>query len=264
MVSRVWRAGEQTLPGGREFPWRSQLSEMFWKDGSLWVTAKTWDSSARTSHEKPVFLKFDPVTLRPEVIEIPSDEYIAPGVRTTQIANGEIYFAGKEFLWHRDSKGSWSKIPVPVTGVPLIWGNSVVLSGADAVVRVMLDSQEVRILASHRRNPAVTPLDSLSLWDAAFTVWPDNKLYALIGKQQVWRFDEQQNNWQLLLSATNCGETLQLEPQGIFFRQSGQCGDTQLFGGWRPGLSAALVFVDSTGCKRQVHRSVHAAAVEDA
>jgi hypothetical protein len=146
----------------------------------------------------------------------------------------------------------------------LIWGNSVVLSGADAVVRVMLDSQEVRILASHRRNPAVTPLDSLSLWDAAFTVWPDNKLYALIGKQQVWRFDEQQNNWQLLLSATNCGETLQLEPQGIFFRQSGQCGDTQLFGGWRPGLSAALVFVDSTGCKRQVHRSVHAAAVEDA
>ncbi len=235
-VARVWRQDEQPLPPGRTFPYRWPLKDMFWKDGNLWMIAVTQDSTVQGAHQKAAVMKFNPTTLRPELIETPFEQDVPPGARIVQVGNGEIFVAGQEALWRRDAKGTWKKISVPISGTPLLWSNSVVLSGAETIVQVKLDTDEARILASKRRNPPVSALDSAHLNGAVLTVWPDNNLYTLVGKQ-VWRFESKQNDWRAVISVTNCGESLQLEPQGVFFRQSGECGGVRLFGGWRPNTT---------------------------
>lgn len=243
-VSRVWKKDGQAMPAGRFLSYNYPLGNMVWQEGRLWIEAQTSAAEYGSDQPRVALLGFDLTTMRPEVTVSPFESYVSPSeggafndsFRSSLIVGKEIFISVPGAVWHRNSSGEWKQFPVPTSGLPIAWGKSLVVAGRQSIIQLLPETGEVRILASTRRSPPTTALDSLDLSEAALAVWPDNALCASAGGK-VWRFDPARNDWRSLLVATNCGESLQLQPQGAFFRQSGQCGGPRFFGGWRPGMA---------------------------
>jgi hypothetical protein len=256
VISRVWREAEQSLPTGRTFPYGWPLKSMFWEDDRLWMIAQTYENQQSGNHPKLALLKFNVATMQADVIESPFEEHVGAGPKIAVAANGEVFLAGSGAVWWRNANAQWKKLPVPVSGLPVLWRNSIVLSASDTITQLELDSGEVRILASARRNPPSSALDRLNLYGAVLKVWPDDNLYASVAGK-IWRFDPKQNDWREFLAATNCGESFQLEEQGVFFRRSHECGGAKLFGAWRPGVAAIdyYTWTPSSGGAQRIQES---------
>ncbi len=140
------------------------------------------------------------------------------------LASNGIYFTAGSTLWFRDAQQEWHKFPIPASDTtPYAWGEHVVLSTDTSILDFDPKSGEVRVLASSRRNPPVTKLDGNEpLRQPTLAEWGDYGLCALVG-DKLMAFDAKRQDWNVLLAATNCGESLDLHPNGAMYRSSGQC-----------------------------------------
>ena len=244
VISRLWKSEEQALPPGRFFAYTRALKSIFWQEGRLWIEALTSGDSNFAKQNRIALLSFDLPTLTAQVIESPFEsampvfggETIRDSFRASVIVGSDIFMSAPDAIWRRNSSGAWKQFPVPISGIPIAWEKSIVLGGPESIIQLLPETGEVRILASTRRNPPVTALDKHNLNDVILAVWPGNILCAAV-EGQIWKFDPARKDWSSFIAATNCGESVQLETQGVFYRQSGECGGPRFFGGWRPGLT---------------------------
>ena len=232
-LSRSWHEDDFELPANRALARPFRFSDLFWADDHIWLVTRTTDAIQEGQMWKGALLKINPRTGHREVIETPFELRGAPEIGAS-VAGGEIAIGMPGAVWIRQKSGTWTNSPVELSGKPLFWKNSVVLSSGDAIVQLMRDSGEQRILASRRRTPAATPLDGLPLHNAALQVWPDQRLYASVA-QKLWRYDEPTKNWQQIVSAEGCGESLQMESQGAIYRRHSGCGGPELLAGVKAG-----------------------------
>jgi hypothetical protein len=149
----------------------------------------------------------------------------------------DIFLCDSDTLWWRNSKDEWRSVPIPTAeeSVPYVWRSNIVLSASRSIVEFNPETSEIQILASMRRNPAASALDHLDLSKPPIAVWAQSNLCTLVAGK-LWSYDPSRRDWTVVFAATNCGETLNLEPTGLIYRQSGECGP-RILGGLRAGSS---------------------------
>jgi hypothetical protein len=254
--SRVWHLGLLRLPADRTADpsmYRTPFRKASWQEGNLWLEIQTYGADHQGASPRLANVKLDPATMQSEVFLNPFESFEAPPSYSRRVlaAGREFFVSGRGAIWRHSSGGNWTNHPVPAEfgGTPVRWGRRIALSAQGVILDFDPETASVRLLASARRTPAASVLDSQALGLAPLAVWPDDTLCALV-EGQVWRMSPGDKDWRLFASATNCGQSLELQTQGVIFRQAGRgsvsvgsntrniinCGP-QLLGGWRPNRS---------------------------
>jgi hypothetical protein len=230
--------------------YRQPLLKASWQEGNLWLEVQTHRTDHQGARPRLAAVRLNPLTMQSEVIIAPFESFGVPVnyQRHVLVVSNELFLANGGVLWHRNTSGVWTKSPLPTDGGGVLhrWGKHIALSAAGSILDFAPETGDVRILASVRRNPPASSLDRRSLNGVPLGVWPDNTLCAAV-EGQLWRYDAATNDWRVFASATNCGQSIEVQSQGVFLRQTAEssirvspqvstmvnCGP-QLLGGWRP------------------------------
>lgn len=238
-LSRPWLLAANGPPEGWKYAWppTPRAGHLSWHQDHLWMEADLTSIShpGAMSH---AFVRVEPRTQRSEWFLIPAErQSAAPPAGGSLWVGDDLYASVDNTLWRRNGSGTWRSFVMPDAGVVCcVWQQQIIWRTGHSLVALAPDTGDVRILASARRRPALTALDtSQPLGEAALAVWPAERLCALI-RGRVWAYDSTRKDWSVLLAATNTGESLEMHPTGVVYRQSGE-GGPPLLGGWRPGQS---------------------------
>jgi hypothetical protein len=258
--SKVWHLGKLKLPQGRTVdPTRyvQTFQRAFWQASNLWLEVQTYGTEHQGHTPKLAAVRLDPLLMQSEVILAPFERSY-PNMnyeRQFLVMGPDLLIAHGNALWRRNPSGSWDKFPLPTDngGVLHRWGKRIAISTMGGILDFTPETGDVRVLASMRRNPASTSLDTRTLNQVHLAVWPDGKLCASVDGV-AWLWDEKASDWRAFAAATNCmAQSIELQTEGILFRQgsgnsmwmkqfgapvfSGQPCGPLLFGGWRPNRS---------------------------
>jgi hypothetical protein len=235
-ISRKWNMDAVTLPKDRGFGWVPRANYLRWVDGRLWFEAFT-SHIQYNSESKVALISLDPTTMQGEIFEPPRETVAHQfAFRRTLVADGQLFVCAPDVLWCFNRARQWHPISLPQQSrEPFAFGKNVVLATEESILSVNPETSDIIVLASSRRNPPLNALDQNWNREGRIMVWQDGRLCAL-ASGRVWIYDRKEHNWTELLSADGCGESLELHPTGIFYRQSGVCGP-RILGGWRPGRS---------------------------
>lgn len=246
-ISRRWSIQELELPrdrdNGSKWGCGPIVRDMVWHKDRLWFGTRTYRADVQNALSRPTLLALAPGTMQVERFEAPFEQDADPYRPCCSLLVGdELYLCDYDALWRRNARGEWHRRPLPMVtgGIPYAWGEHIALSANYVLLTAERDTEQVHVLASNRRNPALNALDRAGVSvKPPLAIWPGNRLYALINRK-VWTCGPNQSDWSTVFSATNCGERVELHHRGILYRQSGHCGPPVL-GGLRPG-STALEF----------------------
>jgi hypothetical protein len=241
-IAKVFSASTTKLPEGRTTSDWSFARRMAWRPGQLLFELLTVDD--RNASPRSAIVRLNTKTIEGECLELPFIHQELLDAPSPQLAVGDdTYVVDQSALWRKSGRQSWREIPLPTTSgaIPYWWNNRLVLSAEHSILEVIPETDEVRILASSRRNPPRNALDREgNLAFVPLAVWPGERLCAQVAGQ-IWVYEPAQQDWNFLFAATNCGERLELQSAGVVYRQSGECGPRAL-GGWRPGSSKLNLF----------------------
>ena len=237
-ISRIWDLSKIELLPDRSFGYsvgyRQRSRHMSWNNDRLWFETQTY---RKGGHTRPALVALAPLTMTAEIFEAPYEDFI--GIydpKRSLIVGDDQFIAGPGGLWHHNASKGWQKPSTELGGLPVAaFRGNVILSGSDAVLELNPRTEEVRILASTRRNPPASALDRIGMPGEAISVWPGDRLCAVLNGS-VWMYDTNRSDWRAVLSVTNCGESPELQSGGAIYRQFGNCGPP-FVGGWRPGSS---------------------------
>jgi hypothetical protein len=250
--SRVWQLDDVEFPPERTASrarYNTPFRKASWQEGSLWLEVQTYGTSHQGASPKLASLRLNPATMQSEIFVDPFESFVAPYDYRGHIVvlSNQLFVTGPGAVWRHNVDGTWKKFSVPADlgSLPYRWSNHIALSALGVILDFDPEKGDARVLASTRRNPPASALDGRALGLAPLAVWPDNTLCAVV-EGEVWRFDPGAKDWRVFASATNCGQSVEVQPQGVFFRQASKssfvsggvrqflnCGP-QLLGGWRP------------------------------
>jgi hypothetical protein len=214
-VTRFWRLPRR-LPGVEDDVALMIVSCCF-RDGNLWLDTR-YDRigtyvGRETFANRGAIIKVNLDTFESEVIPLDPKSFSLPDrwskpnpPRPFELFKGWLYVSSADSLKRYSLKDrTWEDLPIPVHGHARfrVAGDSLLLSTDDSILELAGNGREARILASSRRRPAVTALDSVDRYDGAplvqgpeghFVAWvgekwyqqsPDNKDWLLLGSWPV-------------------------------------------------------------------------------
>jgi hypothetical protein len=193
-----------------------------YRDGKLWFFTKEYfwrenkAGDARSGSFRPVIASVDPSTLKTNMYSAASkaDEYYA-GDLMVQIKADErqfsfeaidpfVFVADGSRLRRLDTRTrKWSELALPVAnGVLYRVSDRLILSAESGIFELSDHGERSRVLASARRRPAVTRLDSLETFGKtpAILPGPDGSVRALI-HGNAYRFER--DDWKAETHFTN-------------------------------------------------------------
>jgi hypothetical protein len=178
-VTRFWSLLERSAETNQ--PTQLAIANWCYREGRLWVDARAMRlgtyAGQETFFNRAVIFSIEPDTLMTEVISLDSRQFTPPerrlfeaSARGFEVHNGWLYVSSADVIRRFSLKTRvWEDLPVPLQGHARITfaGDRMILTTKDSVLAASPDGKVVQILASNRRQPPLTRLDSLSAYDSA-------------------------------------------------------------------------------------------------
>lgn len=207
-VTRFWRI--PTPPDAPSIGFLPHVLAWCYRDGRLWMEVRYGEYKNRHSD----YIRVDLDSFRSETIRFTFQEFSGmtlnlprshPEARSFlsfEVQDGFLYL-GLTDTAHRCNvaRPVWEELRLP-TGkgaLPVALGNRLFFT-TDATIMELLQGGEFRVLASTRRRPPVTVLDSLDRLDSpALLLTPAGELRVLMG-QLVYSYSSTSNQWKQVAS----------------------------------------------------------------
>ncbi|MGA3282841.1 MAG: hypothetical protein ABSD57_00080 [Verrucomicrobiota bacterium] len=165
----------------------SSVIAFCYREGHLWVEV---DRECRSVHER-FFFEVNLDTFTSECIPIdneryhPQDSYDFAGpFRTFEVYSNYLYVSSSDGIKRYSlARKTWEDLPVPVGGHARItaFDGRIFLTSASAIIEMSPDGQMSKVLASTRRRPPLTTLDTMdSFFVKVAPDWNSCRLFAPI------------------------------------------------------------------------------------
>jgi hypothetical protein len=199
-----------------------------YRDGKIWFLANenflrlNKAGNSMSSSTRPILLNVDPATLKTNIYTAASkaDEYFADDSHAHFKAHGRqfsfeaidpfFFLIDDQQLRRLDTRTrKWTELPLPVSdGVLYRVRDRLILSADSGIFELVENGEKSRVLASVRRRPALTTLDSLETFGKAPPIvpGPGDSVRALLNGN-AYRFE--QGDWKAETHFTNLATTIQ-------------------------------------------------------
>ena len=217
VVTRFWPLPDR-LPQADE---SSQLSIASWcyREGRLWVDARAMRigvyAGQETYFNRGAFFRIDldslgseAISLDPGSSELPQGALFLSSERMFEVHQGYLYISTIDKISRYSlATQKWEDLPVPIQGHGRITfiDDKMLISTADSILESTPEGKDVRILASSRRQPPVSKLDSITDYGSPPIVkGPDGSIITMVAGQ-LYEFPRDGKDWVLLPSSNEWG-----------------------------------------------------------
>jgi hypothetical protein len=175
-----------------------QISSWRFSDGKLWVEAARDVAGSQAD-----FYGIDLTTYDTDKINYVGLQNSVSGMtHSFDVFDGYLYLSLGDSLRRYSLKShAWEEFPVPTTGgiLPVHLGDRMFFTSDSSILEYKADGS-FQILASNRRRPAATILDTLTNYASPqLFLTADKTLHALIGDEE-YAFQETNNQWMQITS----------------------------------------------------------------